>query len=694
MIPHTIQLTWTSEYSINGQKLRGFTKTAEGDKLYTIYTFHSEEEKKEFEQISLAGLTFLTKGEQIMPNPPAHAYAFDMRVYLKSKGAQGIFEVSSWRLVNVDSSTLRWLAKQRFMLERHIESTFPASLVAEAEALLIGVQDDVDEELQRAYQRLGITHLFAISGLHVALVTWLFYEGMLRLYIRKEWVIVTLLILLPVYGVIAGGAPSVWRSVLVVEIVIVARFMRWKLSVDDALALSFIGFVLMEPGVIYQVGFQLSYLATASLIYSGRILAHTSNWWIKSFLMTFVCQLLVYPLLLWHFYEISISSLVVNIVFVPLFSFVILPINLVLLAVSYVWLDMARILFTIYEPLRSWITDLMIFLQGLPFQVWSPGRPNMWLIMLAYGSVFLVFILLERRRSIRLLVIALLVPALCMHMAPVADGDLRVTFLNVGQGDCAVIELPYRRGVYVVDTGGLLRFQQDEWKESRRPYEVGRQVVVPFLKGRGIRTVDILTLTHADADHVEGAEEVLEEINVREAHITPGSLEKAMMNDFLMVARDKKVIIKERMAGMNWRNNSGIQFAYLGPKDTKYEGNNDSLVLLVKQGDFRLLMTGDLEETGEQALIKDYGQLIRHLTVLKAGHHGSKTSSSESFVEHTNPQLTIFSVGLNNRYGHPHQVVKERFTSRGLPYLMTSEAGTITIRLENHVMQLEYDMPD
>lgn len=686
-------MTWTHEYHIYAQKLRGFTITAEGDRLYTIYTFHSEEEKTKFEQISLTGLTFLSKGELVEPNPPAHAYAFDMGSYLKSKGARGIFEVSSWNLVNRNSSIVTWLAKQRFMLKQHIESTFPKALVAEAEALLIGIQENVDEELQRAYQKLGITHLFAISGLHVALVTWLLYEGMLRLHIRKEWAMLALVMLLPAYGVIAGGAPSVWRSVLVVELVLFVRFLRWKLPIDDALALSFICFVLWEPGVIYQVGFQLSYVATASLIYSGCILANSSNWWVKSFLITFVCQLLVYPLLLWHFYEISISSLFANILFVPLFSFVILPINLVLLAVSYVSSDVAKVLFTVYEPLRSWVTDLIIFLQDMPLQVWSPGRPNMWLIMLAYGSVLFAFVLLERRGRVKWLLGVLFVPALCIHVTPILNGDLRVTFLNVGQGDCAVIELPHRRGVYVVDTGGLLRFQQDEWKESNRPYEVGRQVVVPFLKGRGIRTVDTLTLTHADADHVEGAEEVLEEIKVREVHVTPGSLEKAIMDDFLTVARNQRVPIKERMVGASWRD-SETQFAYLWPKDTKYEGNDDSLVLLVKQEDFTLLMTGDLEETGEQQLLKDYGQLVNNVTVLKAGHHGSKTSSSEPFVEHTNPRLTIFSAGLNNRYGHPHPTVKERFASRRLPYLITAEVGTITIRVKNHAMKVENDKTD
>lgn len=687
-VPNTIQLIWTNEYKINGQKLRGFTETVDGDKLYTVYTFQTEDEKQLYESTSLTGYTFLAKGELVEPNPPAHNYAFSMENYLQSKGARGTFEVSNWQFIEVKKSIPTMLAEQRFKLKQHIEEIFPDSLVAEAQALLIGLQDNVDEDLQRAYQKLGITHLFAISGLHIALVAWIFYEGLLRLRVRKEIAMIVLLVVLPIYGVIAGGAPSVWRSVSVVEFVMLARYFKWRVSMDDALAISFIGFVLLEPSVIYQVGFQLSYLATISIIYSSKILTHWSNWWMKSFFLTFVCQLLVYPLLLVHFYEISISSLLVNIVFVPLFSFVILPINIVLLLLSFISETVVGWLFIIYEPLRTWLTEWILYMQSIPYQMWSPGKPSGWLITFAFLSIFVVFYLLEQRGRLWQVLVVLFVPIICIHWAPALDGDLRVTFINVGQGDCVVIELPYRRGVYMVDSGGLLRFGQESWKESNRPYEVGRQVVVPFLKGRGIRIIDIFTMSHADADHVEGAEEVLSEVAMKEVHVTPGSLEESVLNDFIALAREKKVLIKEQMAGHGWQEN-GVIFSYLWPKELEYEGNNDSLVLFVQKDAFRMLLTGDLEELGERALVRDYEELLQDITVLKAGHHGSKTSSSEPFVSLMNPKLTIFSAGLNNRYGHPHPIVIERFMSRELPYFTTAIDGTIMIRVREDAIEVE-----
>ncbi|MCL1701389.1 DNA internalization-related competence protein ComEC/Rec2 [Lysinibacillus sp. Bpr_S20] len=691
-LPSTFQITWSNEYKINGQKLRGFVKTETGEKLYVVYTFSSEEEKSFYENTSLTGRVYLVHGELIAPLPPAHAYAFSMEEYLISKGANGIFEVSSLTFKEEKRSIGSFLAKQRHYMKKHIETTFPEILVAEAQALLIGSQDQVDHELQRAYQKLGITHLFAISGLHVALVSWLFFEGLLRIGVRKEMATLVLLIILPIYGVIAGGAPSVWRAVSVVELIMLMRYAKWQISIDDALAISFICFVLLEPGVIFQIGFQLSYLATVSLVYSGVILTLSSNWLIRSFLITFVCQLLVYPLLLHHFYEISISSFLANIIFVPLFSFVILPLNIALFVLTIISMPVAKALFDIYEPCRVWLTKFILYLQEIPFQLWSPGKPAIWLICVALISVLVGFYFIEIKHYGKFLVVVFL-PALCIHLSPMLFNETKLTFLNVGQGDCTVIELPFRRAVYVVDSGGVLRFGQEVWKASDSPYEVGRQVVVPFLKGKGIRDIDVFIATHADADHVEGAEEILQEINMHEIHLTPGSMDKPVMRDLLMEAKKKKVPVKEKMQGTAWRLGK-TSFQYLWPRDTLYEGNNDSIVLYIQQESFRALLTGDLEAHGEQELIDLYNKQLADITLLKAGHHGSKTSSSEPFVELLRPELTIFSAGLNNRYHHPHEEIVERFTSRNLWTLTTGIVGTIEVKIrgDSWSVQKEKDL--
>lgn len=681
-------LTWTGEYKINGVMLRGFMENRHGDKLYVTYELKSEEQKALFEAQQLAGMQFHVIGEQVPPSKPAHRYGFSMARYLNSKNARGIIEIQSLTFIGKRQSMLQPLYDQRFNVKQHIERTFPPSLVAEAQALLIGLQENVDEELTRAYQKLGITHLFAISGLHVALVSMLLFQLLLRLRMRRELANLLLLILLPMYAILAGGAPSIWRAVSVVEFIMLAQFFRWKIPMDDALALSFICFVLLEPGSIFQVGFQLSYLATYSLVYSSRILSRYSNWWVQSFYITFVCQVLVYPLLLFHFFEISLSSFIANIFFVPLFSFVILPINLLLLFLSYLPIPIETLIFAIYEPVRMALTEFIFLLQQPIFQMWNPGKPTIFWLIVLYSSVFAMFYYLDQAANIKKVLAVLVIPAIAFHFHTYVHQDVKIAFVNVGQGDCIVIELPHRQQIVVIDAGGLLRFEQEKWKDRQQPYEVGRQVVVPYLKGRGIQTIDTFILTHADADHVEGAEEVLREVRVKEVHITPNSLGKPVMNDFLAELQQTNTIVKERMAGHKWQIGD-VQFSYLWPNETEYEGNNDSLVLLMQQQAFKALFTGDLEKQGEEALVNDVPDRIRDVHLLKAGHHGSKTSSIEEFVVLTNPRFAIFMAGENNRFKHPHMDVVSRFEQRNIPYAITGYDGTVEVTVKEGSMQIE-----
>lgn len=671
-LPEQLTLTFQDHIKINGQMLRGFA-TSDYGKLYVTYKISSEAEKERLEEAPLAGLTVTATGVLTAPDAPLHRFQFSMADYLKSQHAQGIYDIKKMTFQGYKQTISAKLARYRHALLQHIDEHFPKSLRAEAKALLFGDQRDIDEDIARTYQILGITHLFAISGLHVALLGGIFYQLLLFCHIRITWARALLLIALPTYAVLAGGTPSVWRAAMMTVIVLLLQFKQTKISAADALALSFIGFVLYEPAVIFQVGFQLSYLATAALIYSTHILA-TSSWLKNAFLMTFVCQLLVYPLLLHHFYEISLSSFIVNIFLVPLFSFIILPLNVCCFLLSYVSPTINSWILSLYAPLRERLTDFLIWCANLPYQLWQPGRPTFALGCIAMIGVLVMFVAFEKGRY-KIAFSAVAIPVLLIQIVPMLHSDLRITYLSVGQGDSTIIELPYRRGVYVVDAGGVLRFNSDDWKMSETPYEVGRQVVVPYLKGKGLTNVDTLILTHADADHVEGAEEVMQEVRVNEVHISPSSAAESVMKDVLLEAKKQRVAVTEQIAGRAFQRGD-VRFDYLWPYDTHYEGNNDSLVLKVSRGKFSTLLTGDIEQQGEVDLLQK-GDV--QTTILSPGHHGSKTSSAEAFLKATEPKLAIFSTGKNNRYGHPAKEVQERFEALGIPTLNTAEDGTIEV---------------
>jgi competence protein ComEC len=653
----------------NGSIMRTFIKNKQGQQFYVSYETKSEVEKQRLQQRSLVGWTFLATGQLTEVNR-AHLYSFSMENYLQAKQAFGPYELTQLTWQGHTTSLRSSIAQNRYQVAAYIERQFPTTLASEAKALLIGIQDDLPDELQRAYQKLGITHLFAISGLHITLLSYLFYEGLLLIRVRKEIAYGCLLICLPLYALLAGGAPSIWRAVSIVEIFALSRLFRQKWQLLDVLSISCCLLIILRPTIIYEIGFQLSYLATYSIVLSVPLLKRASTIWHQNFYVTVVAQLLTYPFLLLHFYELSLSSFVANIFFVPLFSFIILPINLICLLPQ-----LNQLVFRIYEPLRTSLDTFFYQMNTYPQQMWVPGKPStLWLIVLISSVIFSLYYLCQEGKWKKACWI-LMIPALLLTIKPYFQNELQISFINVGQGDSILIELPHRKGVYLIDSGGLLRFETESWKERNRLYEVGKQVVVPYLKGKGISSLDVFVFTHADADHIEGAEEVLKEIRVGEIHITPGSLMQNEMADVRVEANKRKIPIIEKIDGDRF-GIKDVQLRYLHPNDLHYEGNNDSLVLLLQVGGFKALFTGDLEKEGENRLVQEYGALIANSTLLKAGHHGSKTSSSEQFLRTVNPQLTIFTAGKNNRYKHPAKEVIERMETLNLQYVVTGYDGT------------------
>lgn len=671
------------ELSIDGDRLSGFASFDSGQVMYASYRIRSIEEQQRLQALGPSA-TLQVAGTYEEPRKPAHQYAFDMLGYLERHNASGMLEIESLETAISNTGFRARLAGQRSALIEHIETSFPESLAVEAQALLLGDRSGMDAEQARIQRTLGITHLFAISGLHVGIVTGMIYFILLRLRVRKESAAVLLLVLLPLYAVLAGAAPSVMRACAMVALVLGARLFRLHVSVIQALSASFILFLWMDPGLLQDIGFQLSYGASFGIIASMKLMEGAS--FVKSgLIVTAVSQLCLYPLLLYHFFEISLSSFLVNAIYVPLFTLLILPANFILLAATFLPLGIDAILFAAYEPLRSWIEGLTSSLAGLPHQVWTPGRPSLgWLLFMA-ASVLLFFVQAEKRFRLRLLLI-LLIPALLLTMKPFIDPRLHVSFIDVGQGDSALIELPYRKAVYLIDAGGVLRFDSQPFQGKSRPFEVGRQTVVPYLKGRGVSGVDLFILSHPDADHAEGADEVFEELAVERLHITPGSETNALMAELVPSAREARVELPKSGAG--WQVGE-TQFTYLSPDDELYEGNDDSLVLLMEHKGKRFLFTGDLESEGESGVVERYGEQLADLTVLKVGHHGSKTSSSQLFLEALRPQVSVVSAGIDNRYGHPSPEVTGRFSELRLRLLSTAENGTIRMTIEDGSVSAE-----
>lgn len=669
---------------MDGRTLKGLAKTDEGDILYTNYTFQTEEEKKQFEQLPIYAYSFEIQASFEEIPPTAHPYAFNMGRYLQMNGAKGIIQIDEITAIHDKDDWTVNIAVYRERVLDHIERTFPSSLVAEAKALLVGDRSDMSEETAAQYRKLGITHLFAISGLHVGLLTFIVRECLLRCRMRKEYVDMLLFCALPIYAMLVGGAPSVWRASVVTMLILCVKAFKWRVGIEQLLAVTCILFILIKPYNLLQPGFQLSYGATFALIFSSQILIRTTSYWKQSFLITAISQIALYPVLLVHFYEVSISSFLVNLLFVPLYSIFILPMNIVLLLVSSLFAPFAKLLFFIYEPLRGWIETMTIWIAELPYQLWTPGKPHAILLAIAVVGIGLFFVSVERRQPYWRSILYLLIPAFLMHAMPYVNGELRVSFVDVGQGDCIVIELPYRRGVYVIDAGGMLQFgEEKDWRSPSKPFEIGRNIVVPFLKGRGITTIHAMILSHPHVDHIGGVHEVMEDIRVRSIHTSPNTLDVPEMQKIIEQATNQQIPIEIKKNEDRWIIDDTI-FYYMGPQEDRYEGNDSSLILFMQSRGYAFLFAGDIEEKGERQFVSTYGEMNFPPTILKVAHHGSKTSSSSAFLDAVQPIIAVAMQGRNNRFNHPSEEVVERFKEKNIPLFTTQQLQTITIKIDRN----------
>ena len=391
-------------------------------------------------------------------------------------------------------------------------------------------------------------------------------------------------------------------------------------------------------------------------------------------------QLVLLPLMIVYFHRLSLASLLLNIVVSVLLA-VLVAVALVALLIAQVSVGASAPLFKLADAVNWLMVHSVDPFSGLNFRLPEYSGSAAWLYALYYLPLLLLVLALshwrplalskEKRRFVlpmtmlQLLLIALLV----LHplSSARANGRLHVEFLDVGQGDSAFVTMPDGTTM-LVDGGGNI------YDATRR---IGETVVSEYLWGRGLDAIDYVLVTHADADHIDGLNDVLKNFFVRNALIARSPVDDPEFSKFSETLKQTNTQAQVLQAG-DVIHFGDAELDVLWPlAGGETSTNNDSLVLRLKFGERAILLTGDIEKQAEKSLL-DSGQIVR-ADVVKVPHHGSKTSSTEDFVRATAPQFAIISVGRHSMFGHPHKEVVQRWQSHGATTLMTGECGTITI---------------
>ncbi|MGE8206179.1 DNA internalization-related competence protein ComEC/Rec2 [Heyndrickxia sp. NPDC080065] len=667
-------ITFLEYPQIDGNQLKSIGKTDLSEKVVLKYKIQTEEEKKKLLKYVRSGQTCKVNGDLIKPEANRNENLFNYKLYLYRQNIHWILDVSE--IVGCkegEKELFSWIHDVREQGLKKVESLFSEAAIPYAKALIFGDNSSFSEEIYSLYQRLGIVHLLAISGLHVGVISAGIFYILIRIGLIREFTSYALLTILPLYAIITGANPPVVRAVTMSMLLIVSIQKKSPFSSLDALSISFLFFLFKDPYILFHIGFQLSFIVCLSILLASKsILPRYNNFFVKSMMISVISQVAAIPILSFHFFEVSIISILSNVLYVPFYTFITLPVIFITYLSSYLHHSIFSILEKVTDMIVN-ISEKLGYLLDVKGAVLVIGKPNIViLILLILVSQFVLFQLekgLPLIKAVFPLILIICFIKIFQMYHPIGE----VTFIDVGQGDSIFIRLPYHRGNYLIDTGGQLNFPQDEWMKRKKTFSVGNDIIIPFLKSQGITRIDKLILTHSDVDHMGEAIEIMERTTVNQLLVSPNSWVKPVMLNTVEMAKELRIPIKIVKDGVKWENRSGV-FQFVYPFINEYEGNNSSLVLYAQFGGKRWLFTGDLEKQGEEEMIRKYRMDI---DVIKIGHHGSKGSSSPLFIEHFKPKYAIISAGKNNRYGHPHQDVLGVLEKNNTKILRTDENGAI-----------------
>lgn len=531
-------------------------------------------------------------------------------------------------------------------------------------AMLFGGYAGLNPELVEEFATTGIVHILSVSGSHMSIMAGFAAWFCLLLRLPKNITFAVGFFFIVTYAILSGLLPQVLRSAAMGVLVFLAKTLDEEAEGARILTLTALVMLVNQPLLLFDISFQLSFTATAGLIYLSEDLQNFMERLPRFFTgaasMTIAAQVAGLPVVVWYFNQISLSSVLANVFVMPFLEIVIVG-GLLGGIIAAVVPIAGKIFFTGASLLFGAGAELNRAFANLPLS--SVQVPTLGLF-----AGFFYYAALILRRAILLLPIIFLVGLSMFRFG----GDVEVSFVDVGQGDCAVVITPHGKCL-IFDTGGV----------RENMFDVGGRVVIPYLKHENIREVDKMFLTHVHEDHSGGAGSVIKKMPVGEI-ITAGESKSEYATVF-GIAEEYLPPLRAGREGEIF-NVDGLQVEILFAPNTG-EDNEISNVYRVRYGEITFLITGDLVKEIEAQILREGIDVSS--TVLKVAHHGSKTSSSAEFLRAVNPSCAVICVGYGNNFGHPRAEVLERLESLPTKIYRTDRDGLIKFRTDGKNLRVE-----
>lgn len=520
-------------------------------------------------------------------------------------------------------------------------------------AITLGDRRELSSEQWELFRQTGTIHLLVISGLHIGLVSgfvWLLMMTLLRLLPstslakRRGVAVATAIIVAAIYALMAGFTLPTQRALVMTALVLLSWLAKGQFALTERIALALTLVLLLDPLAFLSAGFWLSFGATAMLLYLIKTHQRHTRWLYQVLRFQLGMSLFSIPLLAYHFYQVPLTSLLFNLLAVPVVSFLLLPITL-LAVLSLAVVESSILLEWVAQAWRYFDLALVWMAEHFSFQ-YLLGKPAKAAVLLAVIGV--LWLLSPRAVPGRMLGLVLLLPLLWPRTAEWPPGSFALDVLDVGQGLSVLVTTDNHTLLY--DTGAGFA----------SGFSIAELTVVPMLESRGVQQLDSLLISHRDNDHASGEKLVMERFKPKQTLGSGFSPQRCRAGDL-----------------WHW---DGIDFEILHPDQAEYDSENSrSCVLRISSAAGSALLTGDIEADVERHLLRqEAGSLNADLLVIP--HHGSRSSSTTAFIAAVNPAIAVNSAGYRNPYGHPHPAVRDRYLDQGALFYNTATSGQVGIR--------------
>ncbi len=558
-----------------------------------------------------------------------------------------------------------------------LEKSLPKEQAALLNGMLIGYTKGMDEKMTGAFSDAGLTHVMAVSGMNVAFIVFplIFLFKKMRIgQTPANFVIIGVLIL---FVFVTGFSPSVLRAVIMAVIMLTAQIIKRQTDVITSISFAAILLLLYNPYTLFDIGFQLSFTATLSLVlfykYIKELLSfkHIPGFISDVLSATLAAQIGTIPITAFYFNKISIISLASNLIVVPLVE-VITIIGTIMALAGQFSTEVSQVIGYVDCTFLTFILYVTKISSKVPFAVVRVVTPPLYAVFLYYvASLFFLWYkpLYKVKLKSKYYFAAFGVIAVILFINIIMPKNLEVVFFDVGEGDSTFIRTSTGKTV-LIDGGGFS-------SRTDTRHNMGDYVVIPYLLDHGVSKLDMVIATHGHDDHIQGLKSVLGELEVKNL-VIPFVNDTKDFKSIVSISGSKRIPVKMCRQNETIRLDSDTYMKVICPiegyEEKKSPINNSSLVLNLCYKKVSVLFTGDMEKEVEDALVEN--GIDVDADVLKVGHHGSITSTGESFLTAVSPKAAVISVGKNN-FGHPSEYILERLNMNKVHLFRTDMDGTV-----------------